>query len=867
MFVSGITVWRITVWRITKAEHYNPPLMTKAATEPYRPHDFESRWQAFWQREGLDHTPEPPRRKQYLMEMFAYPSGDIHMGHFRNYTMGDVVARFARMRGFDVLHPFGWDAFGLPAENAAIKHGIHPAEWTAKNIEVSRATLRRMGLSYDWDREVVTCRADFYKFTQWMFLLLHQRGLAYRARAAVNWCPVDQTVLANEHVVNGCCWRHPDVPVEKRELEQWFFRITAYAERLLADLDKLDQWPESTVKMQRNWLGRSEGAEIDFAVPAWATASGHGEGLTVFTTRPDTLWGATFLTIAPEHPKTLELASEDRRAEVEAYVAKARKKSDIERSDLTRQKDGVFTGAYAINPVTHDPIPIWVADYVLGGYGTGAIMGVPAHDQRDFEFARTYDLPLKVVVQPPEGTLDPETMTEAYPGFGTMVSSPPFDGTPAPDGIAEVIAWLAKQRVGRRKVQFRLRDWLISRQRYWGCPIPMIHCPACGIVPVPREQLPVELPENVESFIPTGRSPLEDVAEFIETTCPKCSGPARRDPDTMDTFVDSSWYHLRYLDPHNEREPFAPERAAEWLPIDLYIGGDEHATGHLLYFRFFTKVLFDAGWVAVDEPATRLVHQGMVADSKGEIMSKNKGNVVAPGELFDRDGVDVPRLAMLFFAPSDAEILWSDGGIEGVRRFVHRFWETMLSTIADPRFAASAGATVDAAVLSSGAREAWRLAHRAIERTTQSIERDLAFNTAIALFMEWVNAARRVGDAGDWSDADYPSLAASARLLAATIAPLAPHLGEELWQRTGGEGSVFRSPFPAVDAAALRKETVEVPVQVNGKLRSRVYLAPDASKDEMEQAALADEKVREILAGQAPRRVVVVPGRLVNVVM
>ncbi len=575
--------------------------------EPYRPHDFEQRWQDFWQREELDKTPEPPREKRYLMEMFAYPSGDIHMGHFRNYTIGDVVARFERQRGKDVLHPFGWDAFGLPAENAAIKHGIHPSEWTQKNIETSRNTLRRMGLSYDWDREVVTCRADFYKFTQWMFLLLHKRGLAYRARAAVNWCPIDQTVLANEHVVDGCCWRHPGVPVEKRELEQWFFRITEYAQRLLDGLDGLVDWPESTVKMQRYWIGRSEGAEVKFPVPAWATASGHGEGVTVFTTRPDTLWGATFLTLAPEHAMVPQLVTADRRAEVEAYVTQARKKTDIERSDLTRHKDGVFTGAYAINPVTHDPVPIWIADYVLGAYGTGAIMGVPAHDQRDFEFARQYGLPLKVVVQPTDPELprlDADAMTEAYWGVGEMVSSPPFDGTPAPDGIPKVIAWLEKTGIGRGKVQFRLRDWLISRQRYWGCPIPMIHCPECGIVPVPEEQLPIELPPHVESFIPTGRSPLEDVPEFINTTCPQCGGAARRDPDTMDTFVDSSWYHLRYLDPHNEREPFARERAAEWLPIDLYIGGDEHATGHLLYFRFFTKVLHDAGWVTVDEPAT-----------------------------------------------------------------------------------------------------------------------------------------------------------------------------------------------------------------------------------------------------------------------
>jgi leucyl-tRNA synthetase len=791
--------------------------------------------------------------------MFAYPSGDIHMGHFRNYSLGDVVARFERMRGKDVLHPFGWDAFGLPAENAAIKHGIHPAAWTYPNIEISRGTLQRMGISYDWDREVVTCREDYYHFTQWMFLLLHSRGLAYRARAAVNWCPVDQTVLANEHVVNGCCWRHPDVPVEKRELEQWFFRITDYAERLLRDLDGLSEWPESTVKKQRSWIGRSEGAEVTFQVP------GHTSGVTVFTTRPDTLWGATFLTLAPEHPLTMAVSSPVQRELVEQYVARARKKTDIERSDVTREKDGVFTGAYAVNPATHEPIPIWVADYVLGGYGTGAIMGVPAHDQRDFEFARVYGLPLKVVVQPVDGeALDEAAMSEAWSGEGRMVASPPFDGTPAPAGIPRVIAWLEEQCLGRGKVQFRLRDWLISRQRYWGCPIPMVHCPSCGIVPVPLDQLPVRLPEQVESFIPTGRSPLEDVAEFIETTCPECGGPARRDPDTMDTFVDSSWYHLRYTDAHNDQAPFDRAKADAWLPIDLYIGGDEHATGHLLYFRFFTKVLHDAGWLAVDEPARRLVHQGMVADAHGEIMSKSKGNVVSPGDLFARDGVDVPRLAMLFFAPAEAEILWNEAGIEGVRRFVLRLWEMAVGAIADPRFATSSA--VEPGALSAGARDAWRLTHRAIERTTQAIAKDLAFNTAIAAYMEMVNALRKVGEPAEWTDADFPVLAQAVRLTAQGIAPLAPHLGEELWHRVGGEGSVFRSGWPQADVEALRRETVEIPIQVNGKLRSRLHLPPDTPGDELERLALADDKVRELLAGAAPRRVVVVPGRLVNVV-
>jgi leucyl-tRNA synthetase len=830
--------------------------------EPYRPHEIEERWQAFWRERRLDATREPPRRKRYVLEMFAYPSGDIHMGHFRNYTIGDVVARFWRMQGYDVLHPFGWDAFGLPAENAAIQKGVHPAGWTLNNIEISRDSLQRMGISYDWDREILTCREDYYAHTQRLFLLLHQRGLAYRAKAAVNWCPVDQTVLANEHVVNGACWRHPDVPVEKRELEQWFFRITEYADRLLEGLDRLPEWPEGTVKQQRRWIGRSEGAEVDFPL------EGGERRLGVFTTRPDTLWGVTFMTLAPEHPLVEELTAPERRAEVEAYVARARAKSEIERTDATREKDGAFIGAWAIHPLTGERLALWISDYVLMGYGTGAVMGVPAHDQRDFEFARRYDLPVKVVIQPPEGGLDADTMTEAYAGEGTLVASPPFDGTSSTEGIDEVTAYLEERGQGRRQVQYRLRDWLISRQRYWGCPIPMIHCPSCGIVPVPEEELPVRLPENVASFIPTGRSPLEDVAEFIETRCPACDGKARRDPDTMDTFVDSSWYHLRYVDPDNAERPFDPDRARNWLPVDLYIGGDEHATGHLLYFRFFTKVLHEAGWLEIDEPVVRLFHHGMVMDAQGEIMSKSKGNVVSPAELFDRDGVDVPRLAMLFFAPSSDEIAWNEQGIEGVRRFVGRVWELVQRTARDPRFGGpDAAPGVEPEALSPGAREAWRLAHRAVERATEALERDLNFNTAIAAFMELVNGLRRVGEAGEWSDSDFPVLGQAVTLLTRGLAPFAPHLGEELWHRLGGEPSVFAAGWPEADPTALRRETVEIPVQVNGRLRSRVYLPPEASREEMQTAALSDEKIRELLDGQEPRRVVVVPGRLVNVVL
>ena len=825
----------------------------------YDPHSFERRWQEEWRRENADATPENPTRPFYMLEMFAYPSGDIHMGHFRNYTIGDVVARYQRMRGLDVLHPFGWDAFGLPAENAAIKHGIHPAEWTYGNIETSRGTLRRMGLSYDWGREIVTCRADYYKFTQWMFLLMHERGLAYRKKAEVNWCPVDQTVLANEHVVNGACWRHPDVPVEKRELEQWFFRITEYADRLLDDLDRLDQWPDSTVKQQRVWIGRSEGAEVDFEL------EGGDDVLSVFTTRPDTLWGVTFMTLAPEHPLVKKVTTPEMRGEVAEYVEAARAKTEIERTDATRTKDGVFTGSYVRHPCTDELIPLWVADYVLATYGTGAVMGVPAHDQRDFEFARRYDLPTPVVIQPEGESLDGAELEEAYTGEGVLVGSGPFDGTPSLEAIEKVTRYLEEQGTGRAKTQYRLRDWLISRQRYWGCPIPMIHCEKCGIVPVPEEDLPVDLPEGVKDFIPKGRSPLEDVAEFYRTTCPECGGEAHRDADTMDTFMDSSWYHLRYVDPHNEKEPFGKAEAKTWLPVDFYIGGDEHATGHLLYFRFFTKVLHDAGWLTIDEPVTRLFHHGMVKDAHGDIMSKSKGNVVSPGDLFARDGVDVPRLAMLFFAPSADEILWNEKGIDGARRFVHRLWDLFVAALSDPR--ASNPGTVDPGALSDDAKEARRLAHQAVKRTTDSLEGDLNFNTAVAAFMEMLNALKKVGDPDAWSDEDFPALLEALALTARALAPLAPHLGEELWHRLGHSESVFAAGWPEADPEALARDTVEIPVQVNGKLRSRVYLPPDSSKDEMESAALADERIREILAGADPKRVIVVPGRLVNLVV
>ncbi|MFH1023397.1 MAG: leucine--tRNA ligase [Planctomycetota bacterium] len=818
---------------------------------------IESKWRERWAKDRLFAATAVPKNKYYILEMFAYPSGDIHMGHFRNYTIGDIIARYRLMKGHDVLHPFGWDAFGLPAEQAAIKRGTHPRTWTLGNIEMGKRTLQRMAISYDWEREVRTCNPDYYRWTQWMFLLLHRKGLAYRAKSPVNWCDTCKTGLANEQVHDGKCWRCGG-EVGKREYEQWHFRLSAYAQKLLDGLERLPAWPEPIKTMQRNWIGRSEGAEIDFAIEG-------GGKLTVFTTRADTLYGVTFMTMAPEHPLAALLAKgTPQEGAVAEYIRRAGAKSEIERTAVG-EKDGVFSGRHMIHPLTGEAVPLWIGDYVLAHYGTGVVMGVPAHDARDFAFARKYTLPIRVVIQPAGQSLDPAAMTDAFGDAGVMVNSGPFDGTPSEAGIRKVTEHLAVRGAARSKVNFKIRDWLISRQRYWGCPIPMIHCEKCGIVPVPEKDLPVRLPEDVTDFVPKGRSPLADVKAFMNVPCPTCGKPARRDPDTMDTFMCSSWYQLRYTDPENNREPFGKAEAAKWLPVDLYIGGSEHACMHLIYFRFFMKVLHEEGWVPVDEPVTRLFNHGMVLDAKGEVMSKTKGNVVPPATMMDEYGVDASRMAMAFFAPSDVEILWKEEGVQGARRFIGRVFELVTDNagwLAAAKRPAGAAGTLSPAVT-----EIRRLAHAALKRATEACETDFAFNTAISKTHELVNALERVGDLAARPDVEKAAIREAVEFLVGALSPIVPHLAEELWEKLGHRESVFKTPWPAFDPACLVESEVEVPVQVNGKVRSRLTLPRGIARAELESRVLADPKIRECLSGKPVRKWVVVPDKLVNLVV
>jgi leucyl-tRNA synthetase len=825
---------------------------------------MERKWQERWTALGLFRAPEKPRAgsKFYLLEMFPYPSGDIHMGHFWNYGLGDAWGRWLAMNGRDVLHPFGWDAFGLPAENAAIKRGVHPRDWTLANIDTSRATLQKIGISYDWDREFATCLPDYYGHTQRIFLLLWERGLIYRKDAPVNWCFECSTVLANEQVEDGKCWRcHREVG--KRDLEQWYVKITDYAERLLQGLDGLTGWPASTVASQRNWIGKSEGAEVDFRVPA----PGGERKITVFTTRPDTLWGVTFISVAPESDFGRFAAQEGpNAAEVAAYAAAAAKKTEMERTATDREKTGVRSGLDAIHPVTGERVPVYVADYALATYGTGCVMGVPAHDTRDFAFARKHGLGVKVVILPPSGTLDAATMTDAYTEPGTMTASPPFDGRNSDEAIPSIVAWLAEKGVGRARTTYRLRDWLFSRQRYWGCPIPMIHCGSCGVVPVPESDLPVLLPEKVTNWIPKGRSPLADVPEFVDVKCPKCGAAAQRDTDTMDTFIDSSWYMLRYTDPHNAGAPFEPARANAWLPIDLYIGGAEHANGHLIYFRFITKVLHDAGWLSVDEPVVRMLHNGKVHDADGRIMSKSLGNVVSPIDMMREYGVDASRVAMFFFARSDEDVRWSDSSAFAAKKFCQRV-QALALDCGDMVRATPEGASVEGA--SARAKDVRRAAHEALRRFDQAFGGDLCFNTGIAGIYELLNAFPPPAEAVASPPADRAAYAEAIRLLVLMLTPIAPHLCEELHEALwpAGVPTVHRRPWPRWDPAALRRDEVEIAVQVLGKIKARVTVAADADEAAYRAAALAVPQVAQALAGREPKRVIVVKGRLVNLIV
>ena len=816
----------------------------------YDPAAIEPKWRERWEADALYRVDDTsPRPKWYSLTMYPYPSGILHVGHWYAFAVPDVFARFQRMRGYNVLFPMGFDAFGLPAENAAIRNQTHPAAWTFDNIAAMRAQYRQMGAMIDWSREVVTCTPDYYRWNQWLFLRMLERGLAYRAKGAVWWCPTDQTVLANEQVLEGNVCERCGTAVIKRDLEQWFFRITEYAEELLRDAAALD-WPERVKTMQRNWIGRSEGARLSFAL-------GTGDALEVFTTRPDTVFGATFMVLAPEHPLVAKVTTDDRRADVEAYVDQARRETEIERqsTDENRAKTGIFTGAYAINPVTDERIPVWIADYVLMGYGTGAIMAVPAGDERDFAFARAFGLPIRVVVQPEgEEPLDPATMTEAYHGPGLLVNSGELDGRRVPEQMPAVLEWIEATGRGRREVTFRLRDWLISRQRYWGTPIPVVYCDACGTVPVPDDQLPVALPLDAE-FTPTGQSPLVSHAAFLHATCPSCGGAARRETDTMDTFVDSSWYWFRYTSPDEVELPFDRARAAAWCPVDLYCGGIEHAILHLLYARFVTKVCRDLGLIDHGEPYLRLRNQGMILAEEGTKMSKSRGTQVTPDDLVREHGADALRLHLMYLGPWDQGGPWNSRGITGMERFIRGAYQLVTE--------AAAIVAVDTDDTGDATLPLRRLMHRTIERVTTDLE-DFQFNTMVAALIEYVNELKRLRDT---PVVDTAAWREGLETLVLLMAPSTPYVAEELWQRLGRPYSVHLQEWPTYDPALTRDTTVELVIQVNGKLRDKINAPADLPEDAARALALGSERVRDLLGGKEPSKVIYVPGRLVNVVV
>ena len=837
------------------------------STDRYPFREIEPKWQGIWEeRKQFRVTEDPARPKYYCLEMFPYPSGRIHMGHVRVYAIGDLLARYKRMRGYNVLHPMGWDAFGLPAENAAIEHGVHPSIWTHENIDNMRAQLKKMGISYDWDRELATCDPAYYRWEQLIFIKMLERGLAYRKRSTVNWCPSCRTVLANEQVEDGRCWRC-ESEVAPREIDGWFFKITAYAEELLAWCDRLPGWPERVLTMQRNWIGKSEGAEFDLPV-----AGRPALRIRVFTTRPDTAFGMTYAVLAPEHPLVDALVTDDReRAAVARFRAEVAKESEIERLAADRPKRGLRLAARVVNPFNGAAIPLFLADYVLMGYGTGAIMAVPGEDQRDWDFARLHDLPIVATVMRPDGWTG-----EAYTGDGVKINSGFLDGLTIPEAKRAAIDWLVRQGLGEAKVNYRLRDWGISRQRYWGAPIPVLYCAACGMVPEAEENLPVVLPPDVQ-ISGKGGSPLADAAHFVNARCPTCGGPARRDTDTMDTFVESAWYFIRYCSPRYEQGMFDRSAAEYWMPVDQYIGGIEHAVLHLLYARFYTKVLRDLGLVKVDEPFTALLSQGMVIKD-GAKMSKSKGNVVDPDELIRTFGADTARLFSLFAAPPEKDLDWNEHGVEGASRFLNRVWRFVLAHLneigggeAPPPMAPPhhASATTVPAQTTEPARAFRRTIHETIRRVTDDLEHDFHFNTAISAVMELVNALY----AFDAASLDGVPGGERARLLREAVetvltllAPFCPHVSEELWAQLGHRESVFAQGWPVADPEALRTREVTVVVQVDGKVRGRLVVDVDAAEERVRQLALGDEKVRPWLAARRVAKVVVVPNRLVNIV-
>ncbi|HEX9880389.1 MAG TPA: leucine--tRNA ligase [Candidatus Binatia bacterium] len=825
--------------------------------EHYQPQAIEEKWQKFWEENhSFRATEESDRPKYYLLEMFPYPSGKIHMGHVRNYSIGDVVARTKRMRGFNVLHPMGWDAFGLPAENAAIERGDHPAKWTLENIAYMRQQLKKMGFSYDWDREIATCEENYYRWEQLFFLRMFERGLAYKKLSAVNWCDHCDTVLANEQVDEGRCWRC-EHEVRMRKLEQWFLKITDYAEELLRDCDKLTGWPEKVLTMQRNWIGKSLGATIRFPL-----AGDPKETLTVFTTRQDTVYGATFVSIAPEHPLALDLSrgtSEEK--EVREFINHTRTLKQTHEEVSEFEKEGVFTGAYCINPFTEEQIPIYVANFIIMEYGTGAVMGVPAHDHRDFEFAQRYDLPVRIVIEAPDRLMEAHKILEAYVDEGTLTASGSFTGMSGQEAREKIAEHLEEEGWGKKDIRYRLRDWGISRQRYWGAPIPIIYCDKCEIVPVPEAELPVVLPKHI-AFTGEGGSPLAKLKEFTEVTCPKCGGPATRETDTMDTFVESSWYFARYTSPKEETAPLDKKRAAYWLPVDQYIGGIEHAVLHLLYARFFTKALRDMGWLSVDEPFVNLLTQGMVIKD-GAKMSKSKGNVVDPQSLIDRFGADTARLFALFAAPPEKDLEWSDQGVQGAHRFLNRLWRFVFRS-RDRLAEAPPVATGEISTEFKGLR---REIHQTIKKVTEDIDSRFHFNTAIAAIMELFNTL----SAMDEEAADKKAISGWTKYGLETIVvllyPFVPHITCELWECLGHSELLEEAGWPEYANEALEEERILIVIQVDGKLRSRIPVAADSTEEFIRSEALADPKVQSFIEGKAIDKIVQVPRRLVNIVL
>jgi len=830
--------------------------------EKYNFFEIEKKWQEYWKKNNCFKATfdfKKPKPKYYVLEMFPYPSGEPHMGHVKNYVIGDVVARYKYAQGYNILHPMGWDAFGLPAENAAIQHKIHPSIWTKNNIQKMKNTLIKMGISYDWEREISTCQPDYYKWTQWIFLQLYKQGLAYKKKAVVNWCTSCSTVLANEQVVEGKCERC-GTEVIKKELSQWFFKISEYAQRLLDDMKLLEEWPERVLTMQKNWIGRSEGARIKFPI------KGGNKTIPVFTTRSDTLYGATYFLLAPEHPLVEEIIIDSPyKDEVQNFIREVSKESTIERISAALEKRGCFTGKYVINPINSEEIPIWIANYVLMEYGTGAVMAVPAHDQRDFEFAKKYNLPIRVVIKPEDKEILSNSIEVPFDEEGIMVNSGEFNGLPSNKALEKIINYLVKQGSGKKEINYRLRDWLISRQRYWGAPIPIIYCSDCGMVTVPEKNLPVLLPEDVD-FRPTGMSPLARSESFINTVCPKCGKKAKRETDTMDTFVCSAWYYLRYCSPQIDNAPFDIEELKYWMPVDQYIGGVEHAILHLLYSRFFIKALYDMGFVNFKEPFKRLFTQGMVCKD-GAAMSKSKGNVVTPGEILSQYGVDSTRAMILFASPPEVDMEWTDKGMEGAFRFLNRVWRLIYNNL-DYLEKIKVKNEISFEKIDDEAKKLRQKTHQTIKKVTEDIEQKFHFNTAISAIMELVNEVYKFElDEKFLKEGDILVLKEALEIIVRLLSPITPHLSEELWQEMGHRESIYGQLWPKYDIKLLEEEEKLIVVQVNGKLRGRLLVPASYDDNRIRNEALSLPKIKDKIVGKKIVKIITVSGKLINIVI